>query len=237
MLQLIGLIFSKMPKQISEEQYQASFKEGAMEDRKRQKALENALDIRKFEISLYWTRATYFWTFITVALAGFGAAQTLDQPVRTDLAVFVCCVGYFVSFCWYCANRGSKQWQENWENHVDLLEDDVNGPLYKTVISRSAPTTLGEHLRNHLTGPYSFSVSKINQIISLYITLLWVFLFFYSLPEWSTSARVNWWYVIAAVSTLVATGIVLKYATTDPHDYSNVARLRSSGLRDPESTA
>ena len=31
---------------------------------KRKKALKQVLDIRKFEIELYWKRATYFWTFI-----------------------------------------------------------------------------------------------------------------------------------------------------------------------------
>ncbi len=35
------------------------------------KALELALEIRKFEIELYWKRATYFWAFITIALAGY----------------------------------------------------------------------------------------------------------------------------------------------------------------------
>jgi len=38
---------------------------------KAEKALNLALDIRKFEIELYWKRATYFWTFIGAALAGY----------------------------------------------------------------------------------------------------------------------------------------------------------------------
>ncbi|MGH8568044.1 MAG: hypothetical protein ACREXU_08475, partial [Gammaproteobacteria bacterium] len=63
-------------------------------------------------------------------------------------------------------NRGSKFWQENWENHVDLLEDQIMGPLYKTVVSRavqnaSAQSTSYEY-RDLLTAPADFSVSKIN---------------------------------------------------------------------------
>ena len=38
------------------------------------KALDLALEIRKFEIELYWKRATYFWAFITVAIAGYVTA-------------------------------------------------------------------------------------------------------------------------------------------------------------------
>ena len=30
-----------------------------------------AADIRKFEIELYWKRATYYWTFIAAAFAGY----------------------------------------------------------------------------------------------------------------------------------------------------------------------
>lgn len=36
-----------------------------------EKALQFALDIRKFEIDLYWKRATYFWAFLAVTLAGY----------------------------------------------------------------------------------------------------------------------------------------------------------------------
>lgn len=36
----------------------------------RKKALENILDIRKFEIEMYWKRATYFWTFIGAVFVG-----------------------------------------------------------------------------------------------------------------------------------------------------------------------
>jgi hypothetical protein len=40
---------------------------------KRNEALKNALDIRKFEIEMYWKRATYFWAFITLAFTAYFA--------------------------------------------------------------------------------------------------------------------------------------------------------------------
>ena len=101
------------------------------------RALQNAHDIRKFEIEMYWKRATYFWTFIAAALAAYGAIQ-LGQNVtaRAHLFVVVGTLGFVFSFSWWCVNRGSKFWQENWEDHVDLLEDQTTGPLYKTVVTR-----------------------------------------------------------------------------------------------------
>src|SRR5450756_1569578 len=94
-------------------------------------ALTRALEIRKFEIDLYWRRASYFWTLIGASLVAYGAAQALaDRTVGRDVSVIASCLGFVFSFAWYCANRGSKKWQENWENHVDLLEIDDVGPLY-----------------------------------------------------------------------------------------------------------
>jgi hypothetical protein len=64
---------------------------------------------------------------------------------------------------WYLVNRGSKAWQKNWEAHVDLLEDEVIGPLYKTTINR---------YKYELMDPvdaFPFSVSKINQLLSLFV--------------------------------------------------------------------
>jgi hypothetical protein len=58
---------------------------------------------------------------------------------------------------WGLVNKGSKAWQRHWEIHVDLLEDAIIGPLYKTVY----PTK-------------TFSVSKINEIISWFFAFVWI---------------------------------------------------------------
>lgn len=101
---------------ISQSEYVESFPNG-----KREKALEHAMDIREFEIDLYWKRATYFWTFIGASLAGYAAVQASSTiPDKSDLSVMLSCLGIVLSFGWFCVNCGSKQWQENWENHVDL---------------------------------------------------------------------------------------------------------------------
>ncbi len=140
---------------------------------KQKEALKNALDIRKFEIEMYWKRATYFWTFIAAALAGYVLLHKSSHPANHELSVVISCLGFIFSLGWYLVNRGSKYWQNNWERHVDQLEDQIMGPLYKIVAS--------DKYDNHskfdfLTKPAEYSVSKINQIISVYVTCIWFIL-------------------------------------------------------------
>lgn len=58
----------KHTNEFSGEDYKKSFLDDV---EKNEKALAYALDIRKFEIDLYWKRASYFWTFIAATFAGF----------------------------------------------------------------------------------------------------------------------------------------------------------------------
>ena len=188
---------------MSEDYSQEQYKEEFSGPIKRSKALDHALDIRKFEIELYWKRATYFWAFIGVTLAGYGAVQASSVINKTDLSIVLACLGRGFSFGWFCVNKGSKQWQENWENHVDMLEDEETGPLYKVILSRPKPKGSKEWISQIITGPSPYSVSKINQIISLYVTLLWIFLLYKSLPEFNRCAQINWEYVIIIGLTFI----------------------------------
>jgi len=77
----------------SKEDYAAYFRglEGA--------ALEKAHDIRKFEIELYWKRASYFWTIIAVAFAGFFSLSAAQSGGANAFAI--ACLGLVVSLGWY----------------------------------------------------------------------------------------------------------------------------------------
>jgi len=143
----------------------------------RSEALKHALDIRKFEIDLYWKRATYYWAFMVSIFVGYTTVYAKDSTSHNqDLMVAFSCLGVIFSFSWFLANKGSKQWQENWENHVDMLEDKVIGPLYKIVMKRPEPRTCSQCLSNLFLGPGEYSVSKINQLISIVVFLFWCFL-------------------------------------------------------------
>ena len=135
--------------QLSATDYKAAFPDKA-------KALEYALETRKFEIELYWKRAAYFWTFIAASLAAYGvirASGDIDGYEKAHLSVLVVVLGLVFSFAWQAANRGSKLWQENWENHVALLEDDVVGPLFNTISGRPQNIGAGKNLSQFLTDP------------------------------------------------------------------------------------
>jgi hypothetical protein len=141
-------------------------------DSKVAKAYEIALDIRKFEIELYWKRAGYFWLLLAALATSLGVVvtagseQVLPTARRETVALFISCAGMVLAICWMIVNRASKGWQRNWELQVDVLEDQVVGPLYKTIMFKG-----GKHQY-----PVHFSISDANFWISCYFTMLFFFL-------------------------------------------------------------
>lgn len=212
----------------TQEKYDKSFPAGD----KREKALEHALDIRKFEIELYWKRAAYFWTFIGATFAGFVAVQSVGIDNKQDLSVILSCLGMVFSVAWVCVNRGSKHWQENWEKHVDMLEDEVTGPLYKVILTSNDPKSHFEKTKHLITGSTPFSVSKINQIISLYVLVLWVCLLMYSLPEFNTSSGCNTLYsVVIGISIITCILFFILGRSNISNEYNLYkAAIRKTGL-------
>lgn len=193
------------------EEYKDRFNESSSEatstkeaDTRAGRALAYALDIRKFEIELYWKRATYFWTFIAAAFAGYGLTYKNLAEQEPWLPLIFSSLGFIFSFAWYLVNRGSKFWQSNWERHVDLLEDMTLGPLYKVVV-----VTEDNSSSNPLTSPAQFSVSKLNQILSVFVTTIWLFLFIKSILPISISLPIDFYKIIITITTIVFTYLLL----------------------------
>ncbi len=141
-------------------------------------AYDRAHDIRKFEIEMYWRRSAYLWTLQTAALGGLALILTttnaltwhcppIDSPaacnaVRTKFIVVLAiwCFGTFSAYIWLLLLRGAKFWQNNWERHVDYLENYFSGALYKTYpVDKFEP-------------PYS--VSKLNELMALFTLFVWI---------------------------------------------------------------
>jgi len=165
----------------SEEEFRASYLvaldlDGEDEDtvKRRREAWRLALDIRKFEINLYWSRSQYFWAFQVAFFAALGFF--ISDPSRTGLAYFeqgsdvfmklivfaISLAGYISAISWVMIVKGSKRWQDNWERHVDMLEREFSGNIYKTYLGR----------RSELSTP-PYSVSKINEHFSSFMVILW----------------------------------------------------------------
>jgi len=129
-------------------------------DKDIQETYNKAWESKNFEIANYWKRANYFWAFQVASFAGYFAVLNSDSySDNPEVLYCVICIGFITSLAWVLINKGSKTWQRNWETHVNLLEDSITGPLYKVVNSEK-----------------TFSVSKINEIVSFFIMLIWFFL-------------------------------------------------------------
>lgn len=181
---------------LSAERYRAELLE--LDEEQAECALEKAWEIRNFEIEMYWKRASYFWAFIASTFVGYFALVNSESYAVYDKyqhveVYFLICIGFVLSCAWLLTNVGSKQWQRNWEAHVDLLEDPFNGPLYKTV---------------NMTE--SYSVSKINEIVSLMFVIVWMilgikYLIDKNLIDLSFQLRqVNWFVVLSTLLSLLA---------------------------------
>jgi hypothetical protein len=121
---------------------------------------KKAWDAKNFEIEHYWKRANYFWAFQVASFAGyFTVIGSKAYPDNPQILYFVVCIGFITGLAWIFTNKGSKTWQRHWEIHVDMLENNITGPLYKIV-----------------TAPKTYSVSKINEIVSRFIVSIWVIL-------------------------------------------------------------
>ena len=122
-----------------EDEYYSPFEENNADGKKKRiAALERAWQNRDFEIDKYWSRAAYFWAFIASAFAGYISTANSDNLKKfPELPFIIICLGLVFSVAWLLVNIGSKKWQENWEKHIDMLEDEVTGPLYKTVLNKT----------------------------------------------------------------------------------------------------
>jgi hypothetical protein len=127
-------------------------------------ALKKAWECRNFEIDKFWSRSLFFWGFIAAVLTGYIAlivkGNAGDSTGIGYLDFYLLCLGFLFSLAWFLVLRGSKAWQENWETHIDRLEDFINGPLYKTVF---CPVR-----------PHFYSLAKINEVMAVVVIVLWL---------------------------------------------------------------
>lgn len=143
-------------------------------------AYKRAHEIRKFEIEMYWRRSSYMWTLQAAALAGLAIVvaqydvsplSCSEQPtqaeadcvanrIRLIVLAGVWLFGVFSAYVWFLLLRGAKYWQNNWERHLDTLEDHFSGALYKTYPAAESKA------------PYS--VTKLNELMALFMFTLWL---------------------------------------------------------------
>lgn len=146
-------------------------------------ALDRAYQLRTFEIEHYWKRATYFWGYQVAIFAAFGllfkesvssATSNQNQIYLITLALSV--LGFLTALAGLLSALGSKFWQENWEHHIEMLEDSIEGRLYKTIWLPQ--------------GKRPFSVSRINVYLCCAFIMFWGFIILFVLCNYCISCHI-----------------------------------------------
>lgn len=146
-------------------------------------ALNRSHEIRKFEIELYWKRATYFWLLQAAVFTALGLiwkAGGIGIPYIIPVAL--ASLGLLTSVAGWLSAQGSKFWQENWERHIDMLEDEFEGKLHKTAwVGRMG---------------IRWSVSNINDRLILFFVAFWMLVLLAVcvsvIPVWSFRLATTW---------------------------------------------
>jgi hypothetical protein len=154
-------------------------------------ALNRAHELRKFEIENYWKRATYFWSFQAIAFVVLGFfLKDGEFPQSMQILQLPASIGAISGYVGYLSAKGSKFWQENWESHVDMLEEKIEGRLTQTIWS---------------DGKKSHSVSGLNQSFMGIITLSWIGVMAFAsggIPDCITEQS-PWWLFAFLIGILV----------------------------------
>lgn len=164
-------------------------------------AYKTAIKTRQFEIELFWKRALFFFGFITASFTAYWKVyefakkkenllfienicadnitritvnpnSDIDSSYKLIL-IFISIVIFILCAVFNCSCRGSKFWQENWEFHIDYLEDEISGKLYKT-------WKPNEKCLLNPFGKYNFSLSKLAIGVSFIFELASIFLVMFS---------------------------------------------------------
>lgn len=187
--EIFGFAFKddeKEMEKMSEEEYLEIFINGRKKE-EIEATYQKAWEAKNFEIEHYWKRANYFWAFQVAAFAGYFSVLNSKNYVKNpEILYFVICIGIITSIAWLFTNKGSKTWQRHWEIHVDMLENNITGPLYKIV-----------------TSPKTYSVSKINEIVSYFMVSVWcIILIKYFVDNLTIDCSKQWAY-LETLSTIV----------------------------------
>jgi hypothetical protein len=168
--------------------------------------LKYASEIRKFEIERFWGRSLFFWGFIASAFVAY-AYTYKSQPeaqlefVRLVIAGF----GFVASFAWTLQNRGSKYWQEAWEQKVESVEAAVLGT---NLFSNREPM-----LPKGFFGAADFSVSRLAIVFSDFTVVVWGLLALQVAFSSSSPSEANW-LLICFLAMIVAVVLVMLFCSS-----------------------
>lgn len=168
--------------------------------KKIEQAFKIALETRKFEIELYWKRTAYFVLFIGAVFVAYYSILS-SKGIPNLFLLFLSFWGYLLSLLWYTADKGSKYWQENWEHHIEELSMHLKIPIFGIIKYRKS--------QNQIMGSYPYSVSKVNQMVSIIIGVGWILMFFKDIINLAQSFDSTCPAVIVMCGIIIGVGFIL----------------------------
>jgi hypothetical protein len=141
---------------------------------------EKSLQLRNYEIDNFWKRGWFFGFLLIAVLTGyFGLKKD-----HASYCIIVSFLGLLISFFQSLMNRGSKYWQERWENKTKHKESILRVDITKT---KKFDETERYYLdagilaknENIFTVARRISVSKITILVWDIITFFWFALWFH----------------------------------------------------------
>lgn len=157
------------------------------------KAFDVAHENRKLEIGLFWQRSLFFWGFVASALVGYATTYGKSTILSTFLALF----GFVCSVVWASGNRGSKYWQEYWENKVNFYQHYTTGNIFYDRTPHH-PRIWENYAARRI------SVSKLTMALSDYMAFLWLVLCLITVGRPLINIS-SWVYEYGAVAILLLT--------------------------------
>ena len=182
--------------------------------------LDKAWHLRDFEIELYWKRTIYFSTFAGALFVGYCSEIFKDVP---SMKIIISFLGVVISWIWLLVNKGSKFWQENWENHINLLEEELGDEIYKVTLSRSFS------IFNPLKS-FAFSVSQLNQFVVLSIWGAWMLLLFQALPIKMCSGCKIYVYLTSMLIIYILLAVVCGKIFASKQNYCEHGKINGSNV-------
>lgn len=136
---------------------------------------EKILELRKFEIDNFWKRAIFFWGTISLLYLGFFRLGEDSQYFS-----IISLMGLLFNIIFSLSIRGSKYWQEHYEDLASQYEHGMNFILF----SHKKPTfELFSKKDSVFSVPHRFSVSKLAMLLADISTIVWLLLWVKSLID------------------------------------------------------
>ena len=91
---------------------------------------EKSLELRNFEISLFWKRSWFFGALLLAAISGYWGICSQAKPLIAPV-----CISFLImliSLSQSLMSRGSKYWQERWEYKTKNRESKLGIDVTKT---------------------------------------------------------------------------------------------------------